>query len=154
MRYEMDLNFEEVKKDWEDGFYESDWEPDTLNYTDTEKKIIQELTTFLPRHSPVYDWNLPYADEILLIFRRHLSEAQKDKGGQAETRVSQAVSQAVQTAGQYTDPKTLPKDIKVKLLIIRDELTAGDYSEAWHHLYSIASPNFDKTEPWKDLEDE
>jgi len=72
----------------------------------------------------------------------------------AENLVRQGEVQPMQTAGQYTDPKTLPKDIKVKLLIIRDELTAGDYSEAWHHLYSIASPNFDKTEPWKDLEDE
>jgi hypothetical protein len=81
----MDLNFEETKKDWEDEFYESEWEPDTLTYTATEKNIIQELTTFLPRHLQVYDWNLPYADAILLIFRRHL--AQNNKGGQAETQV-------------------------------------------------------------------
>lgn len=89
----MELNLEETKKDWEDNFYESDWEPDTLNYTDTEKKIIEELTTFLPRHLPVYDWNLPYADGILLIFRRHLLEAQTAKGGQAEVRVMPKIAE-------------------------------------------------------------
>lgn len=68
----LDLNFDELTKDWEEHFYESEWKPDTLKYTGTEKKILEELTTFLPRHMDVYDWNLPYADEIILIFRRHL----------------------------------------------------------------------------------
>jgi len=68
----MDLNFQELNKKWENGFYESEWEPDTLEYTATERKIIYELKTFLPRHMTCYDWNLPYADAILLIFRRHL----------------------------------------------------------------------------------
>ena len=68
----MDLNLKELNKEWENGFYESDWEPDTLEYTETERNILEELTTFLPRHMAVYDWNLPYADEIILIFRRHL----------------------------------------------------------------------------------
>lgn len=69
----MDLNFKELYKDWEESFYEGNWEFETLNYTETERKIIDELTTFLPRHMYYYDWNLPYADEILLIFRRHLN---------------------------------------------------------------------------------
>ena len=69
----MNLNFEELNKDWEESFYEGDWNPDTLKYTETEKKILDELKTFLPRHMYVYDWNLPYIDEILLIFRRHLN---------------------------------------------------------------------------------
>lgn len=68
----MDLNFNETSREWEEHFYESDWHCDTLTLTETEKKIIGELTTFLPRHMAVYDWNLPYAEEILLIFRRHL----------------------------------------------------------------------------------
>ena len=72
----MDLNFQELNKNWEHNFYESDWDPDTLEYTATEKKIIDELKTFLPRHMDCYDWNLPYADAILLIFRRHLKANQ------------------------------------------------------------------------------
>ena len=86
----MDLNFQELNKSWENGFYESEWEPDSLTYTATEKKIVSELKTFLPRHMDCYDWNLPYADEILLIFRRHLntnqsfdSDPQKDAGRSA-----------------------------------------------------------------------
>ena len=70
----MDLNFNELNKDWEDSFYEGDWDSDSLEYTETEKKIVEELTRFLPRHMYYYDWNLPYADEILLIFRRHLNK--------------------------------------------------------------------------------
>ena len=76
----MSLNFNELNKDWEESFYEGNWEPDTLEYSETEKKIIDELTTFLPRHMYHYDWNLPYADEILLIFRRHLKHESKIDG--------------------------------------------------------------------------
>lgn len=68
----MDLNFDETSKDWEENFYEGAWYPNTLALTETERKIIKEMTTFLPRHMYSYDWNLPYAEEILLIFRRHL----------------------------------------------------------------------------------
>ena len=64
------FNTNELEKDWENSFYESSWHPDTLNLTKTEKDIIEELTTFLPRHMNVYDWNLPYADEIILIIHR------------------------------------------------------------------------------------
>lgn len=69
----MELNLNELNKKWEKSFYEDGWQSDTLKYTETEKKIIKDLLAFLPRHLPVYDWNLPYADEILLIFRRHLN---------------------------------------------------------------------------------
>lgn len=69
------FNIKELKKEWEDHFYESAWEPDTLNVTEVEKKIIEELGTFLPRHMIVYDWNLPFADKIILIVRRHLAKA-------------------------------------------------------------------------------
>lgn len=73
---DMDLNFKELSKEWEESFYEDAWEPDTLEYTDIEKKIVDELKVFLPRHMPCYDWNRPYAEEILLIFRRHLNPNQ------------------------------------------------------------------------------
>ena len=69
----MSLNYEELNKGWEEVFYEGNWEPNTLKYTETEIKILNELKSFLPRHMYYYDWNLPYADEILLIFRRRLN---------------------------------------------------------------------------------
>jgi len=68
------FNIKELKKKWEETFYESDWNCDTLKYSKIEKSILEELTTFLPRHMPPYDWNLPFADEIILIFRRHLND--------------------------------------------------------------------------------
>lgn len=68
----MILNHKELTKEWEENFYEGIWWPDTLKYTETENNIVKELKAFLPRHMPEYDWNLPYAEEILLIFRRHL----------------------------------------------------------------------------------
>ena len=66
------LNFDETKQPWEEHFYESEWTVETLSLTETEKEIVEELTTFLPRHMYCYDWNLPYAEEIILIIRRHL----------------------------------------------------------------------------------
>lgn len=39
-----------------------------------------------------------------------------------------------------------------KILLIRDALVAKDYNEAFHILYSIASPNFDKHDPWEEVE--
>ncbi len=60
------FNLEETEKSWEESFYESAWEPDTLTKTEVEKKISEELNYFLPRHMDVYDWNLPYIDEIIL----------------------------------------------------------------------------------------
>ena len=72
----MKLNFKELNRDWEENFHDGDWEPDTLEYTDIEKKIVDELKVFLPRHMDYYDWNLPYADGILMIFRRHLNPPQ------------------------------------------------------------------------------
>ena len=46
----------------------------------------------------------------------------------------------------------LSPDIAEKILKARDAFIADDYDEVWHWLYSIASPNHDKTEPWEDLE--
>jgi len=47
---------------------------------------------------------------------------------------------------------SLPPDVAEKILKARDAFVEKDYNEVWHWLYSIASPNYDKTEPWKDLE--
>lgn len=70
----MQFNLDETSKGWEDGFYENAWEPDTLNLTPTEEEIVEEMTNFLPRHMPKYDWNLPYAEEMVLIIRRVLAK--------------------------------------------------------------------------------
>ena len=69
------FNLKELTKDWEDSFYESDWEGDSLSMTELETNIHAELTSFLPRHMLVYDWNLPYADGIILIVRREIAKA-------------------------------------------------------------------------------
>lgn len=36
----------------------------------TEVVVIKSLTKALPRHMPVYDWNLPYAEGMIRILRR------------------------------------------------------------------------------------
>lgn len=53
-----------------------------------------------------------------------------------------------------TDPATLPNDVKLKLLAARDALTVGDVEEAYHQIYAIASPGFNKLadEVWTALE--
>ena len=43
-------------------------------------------------------------------------------------------------------------DLPAKLLSIRDAMAREDYEEAYHRLYSIASPTFAELEPWKLLE--
>lgn len=60
----------ETTKEWEDSFYESGWDVDTLVYSEEESKLKAGLSSFLPRHMDVYDWNLPYIDEIILQIRR------------------------------------------------------------------------------------
>ena len=47
---------------------------------------------------------------------------------------------------------SLPPDVAEKILKARDAFVERDYDEVWYWLYSIASPNYDKTEPWEDLE--
>lgn len=46
----------------------------------------------------------------------------------------------------------LPADVIDKILKARDALVERDVDEAYHQLYSIASPYFDKLEPWAQLE--
>lgn len=66
------FNAKELDKKWADDFYDSAWTTDTLELTDFEKDLIEEMTSFLPRHMDVYDWNLPYAEMIILIIRNLL----------------------------------------------------------------------------------
>lgn len=68
------FNFDELEQPWEESFYEDDWEPDSMTLTKLETEILSELEEFLPRHMPVYDWNLPYAEEVILIIRRMVSK--------------------------------------------------------------------------------
>lgn len=49
------------------------------------------------------------------------------------------------------DIPEIPVHVK-KILDMRDALVQEDYDEVYHILYSIASPNFDKLEPWEELE--
>lgn len=51
-----------------------------------------------------------------------------------------------------TDPKTLPADIKQKLIAIRDALVKDDINEAYYVLYSIADPDFKTFFPWEALQ--
>ena len=69
------FNLNELEKEWQEHFYESEWHPDTLEKTQLEKDIEKELGTFLPRHMDVYDWNLPYIDFITLVVRKHIKKA-------------------------------------------------------------------------------
>jgi hypothetical protein len=66
----------QLLKDWEGGFYEGAWQPDTItDMSPEEKQFVEALCRdFLPRHMEVYDWNRPYAEGILLIARRTLKE--------------------------------------------------------------------------------
>lgn len=52
----------------------------------------------------------------------------------------------------YTDPKTLPADVRHKLLLARTAFAAGDTQEAHHWLYAIACPGFCCLDPWAALE--
>jgi len=76
------FNLTELKQDWEDGFYESEWSVDSFSMTEVEENICKEICSFLPRHMLVYDWNLPYAEEIILIIRRQVKAM---IGGRYET---------------------------------------------------------------------
>ncbi len=78
------FNLNELSAPWEEGFYDSDWHVDTLHLTDFEKNIIEALTSALPRHMPVYDWNLPYAEGIILILRREFAKKAQAQSSQEQ----------------------------------------------------------------------
>lgn len=64
---------DDVNHEWIENFYESGWNSSDMKFTNFEKQILEELETFLPRHMPVYDWNRPYAQVVILIIRNLLS---------------------------------------------------------------------------------
>ncbi len=66
----LDLDTNEISKEWERGFYESAWRSGTLSFTEDEEALVEEMCSFLPRHMAVYDWNRPYAEVIILMMRR------------------------------------------------------------------------------------
>ena len=66
------FNTKDISKEWVNEFYDSKWDCDTLSKTTFEEAFIEELGLFLPRHMPVYDWNLPYSEMIVLIIRNLL----------------------------------------------------------------------------------
>lgn len=69
------FNLNETEKDWMDSFYESGWTVDTMSMTSLEEKICAKLTGgFLYRHMEVYDWNLPYAEAMILIVRQEMKK--------------------------------------------------------------------------------
>jgi len=46
----------------------------------------------------------------------------------------------------------LPAEVVHRILKCRDALVMGDRDEAYHQLYAIASPAFDKYFPWDEME--
>lgn len=48
--------------------------------------------------------------------------------------------------------QSLPPDVIDKILKARDALIADNRMEAYHQLYAIASPLFDKLKPWEEFE--
>ena len=69
----LKLNTDELTKEWEESFYEGAWGVNTLALTEDESALIKDMQSLLPRHMPVYDWSLPYAEAIILILRRRTS---------------------------------------------------------------------------------
>ena len=63
----------DVNHDWIETFYDSGWNSSEIKFTKFEKEILEELSYFLPRHMPVYDWNRPYAEATILIIRNLLN---------------------------------------------------------------------------------
>lgn len=74
-RCRLQFNTEELNKVWEEGFYDSEWEPGTLTLTPDEEKIVKDICSILPRHMHVYDWERPFAEMILLSLRRHAARS-------------------------------------------------------------------------------
>jgi len=50
-----------------------------------------------------------------------------------------------------TKPDEIPLDVRKKLMAIREALLDNDMNDAWHHLYSIADPDFSSLTPWDEI---
>lgn len=51
------------------------------------------------------------------------------------------------TIGEEVSPR-----VAALILQVRDALALKDYDEAYHLLYQIVSPDFNKVDPWRELE--
>jgi hypothetical protein len=49
--------------------------------------------------------------------------------------------------------RSITPELAKKIIAVRDAMIQEDPYEAWHQLYSIACPEFDSTDPWKELEE-
>jgi hypothetical protein len=49
--------------------------------------------------------------------------------------------------------RLITPELAKKIIAVRDAMIQEDPYEAWHQLYSIACPEFDSTDPWKELEE-
>lgn len=66
------FNLDELEKSWEEWF--DDWMPNTLTMTQFEEKLMTDWTAgCLPRHMRPHDWNLPFAEGLLLQLRRNIA---------------------------------------------------------------------------------
>jgi len=52
----------------------------------------------------------------------------------------------------YTDPATLPRDVRRRILLARDAIVATNLAEAYHQLQLIADPQAESKDPWAKLE--
>jgi hypothetical protein len=111
------------------------------------------------KHTPASSGEQGHSLEQLAILM--MIDANRNQGmswsgalGWAE-RISKAATQGEDssTAEQEVSPR-----VAALILKVRDELAKGDVDEAYHWLYQISAPNFDKLitdEPdgvWKDIE--
>lgn len=97
----------------------------------TPEQFLEQLDS----NSKVFDISVDYefTEEQLILFaklyHKKMCKLDKDKDGIA-----------------------LSPEIAGKILKARDAFVEGDYDNVWHWIYSIASPNYDKTDPWEELE--
>lgn len=68
----MKLDPNNTPPEWETKWANEEWTVNTLHLTEDEQRFIEELKReVLPRHMPVWDWNLPFAEKIIVMMRRY-----------------------------------------------------------------------------------
>ena len=72
----MKLDPNDAPPGWETKWGNLEWTVDTLSLTEDEQVFLTELCReVLPRHMPVWDWNLPFAEKIIVMLRRYSEHA-------------------------------------------------------------------------------
>ncbi len=92
---------------------------------------------------------------IFFASTRHQEAKIKQLESDLETMTKgfDGAKEAITVASQQLAAKSEMCDRLARgILFARDEFVKKDYDEVWHQLYKAASPNFDKTEPWEELE--